>query len=110
MRVCADFDLRGQRLVVVLRALLLNDTGLFTVLVLVQNLVGTWHRHRWCRGWSRGSVKRIPSDWRFAGNLRLSAILLGFRLALPVALVALAIASIGQGVTMLLCGRWKLIP
>ncbi len=34
--VCADFDLCGQRLVVFYVRYVLNDTGLFTVLVLVQ--------------------------------------------------------------------------
>lgn len=59
----------------------LNDTGLFTVLVLVQNLVGTVASAPLVPGMvARIGNKEYLPDWRFAGNLRLSAILLGFRL------------------------------
>ncbi len=59
----------------------LNDTGLFTVLVLVQNLVGTVASAPLVPGMvARIGKKNYLPDWRFAGNLRLSAILLGFRL------------------------------
>lgn len=80
---------------------MLNDTGLFTVLVLVQNLVGTVASAPLVPGMvARIGKKEYLPDWRFAGNLRLSAVLLGFRLVTAGPLVALAIASIGQGVTM----------
>ncbi len=77
----------------------LNDTGLFTVLVLVQNLVGMWHRHRWCRD---GQVS-VKSTFLIGALLGTCGYLLFFWVSvwsLPVALVVLAIASIGQGVTM----------
>lgn len=59
----------------------LNDTGLFTVLVLVQNLVGTVASAPLVPG----MVARIGKKNTFLigallGNLRLSAVLLGFRL------------------------------
>lgn len=44
--------------------------------------------------------KEYLPDWRFAGNLRLSAVLLGFRLVTAGGVGCVGIASIGQGVTM----------
>ncbi|MGU0161160.1 MFS transporter [Escherichia coli] len=78
----------------------LNDTGLFTVLVLVQTLVGTVASAPLVPGWSRGSVKET---FLIGALLGTCGYLLFFWVSvwsLPVALVALAIASIGQGVTM----------
>ncbi|HGX4308373.1 glucuronide transporter [Escherichia coli] len=79
----------------------LNDTGLFTVLVLVQNLVGTVASAPLVPG----MVARIGKKNTFliGALLGTCGYLLFFWVSvwsLPVALVALAIASIGQGVTM----------
>lgn len=79
----------------------LNDTGLFTVLVLVQNLVGTVASAPLVPG----MVARIGKKNTFLIGALLGSCgyLLFFWVSvwsLPVALVALAIASIGQGVTM----------
>ena len=78
-----------------------NDTGLFTVLVLVQNLVGTVASAPLVPG----MVARIGKKNTFliGALLGTCGYLLFFWVSvwsLPVALVALAIASIGQGVTM----------
>ena len=79
----------------------LNDTGLFNVLVLVQNLVGTVASAPLVPG----MVARIGKKNTFliGALLGTCGYLLFFWVSvwsLPVALVALAIASIGQGVTM----------
>ncbi len=67
--VCADFDLRAVSASSLFYVrYVLNDTGLFTVLVLVQNTVGTVASAPLVPGMVARIGKEYLPDWRFAGE------------------------------------------